>query len=186
MAKLNPIETARLRLDPWTLEDEVDFGFIASDPEVRRWRQSDETHGLNEEKFESWLEEIDGLPLGLGRWAIRDEIGNVIGDVALKPYAEDHQQVEIQCSVRSEFCGHGFATEAMSAILRYGTELMGLPEVIALTDLEDSRSIHLARKLGFKPGSVVNHGQRSSRIYAYVVPEPPDPWEPVATESPFP
>jgi ribosomal-protein-alanine N-acetyltransferase len=49
-----------------------------------------------------------------------------------------------------EFEGKGFGTESSKALLTYGREQLGFDRVLAITTLDNSPSIKLLQKLGFK------------------------------------
>jgi RimJ/RimL family protein N-acetyltransferase len=44
--------------------------------------------------------------------------------------------------------GHGYATEAATAWLGYGFDVLGLPRVISVTDEPNARSLAVMKRLG--------------------------------------
>lgn len=48
--------------------------------------------------------------------------------------------------------GHGYATEAALAALRYGFDTLGLPEILAITTVTNVRSQAVMRRIGMTTG----------------------------------
>jgi len=188
MSKLNPIETARLSLEPWRLADRDEFDTIRTHPTVCLGGLSAGVGvGVGSNiTLDHWLKEAEGLPPGLGAWAIRDGARAVVGEVALRPCVWDRAYVEIRCGILGDCSEHGFAREAMGAILRYGTGLVGLSEILALVTAEDRRSVQLVKELGFHLAPALASGQASGQVYTYQASESLDVWEPIGMEPPFP
>ena len=53
--------------------------------------------------------------------------------------------------------GKGFAFEAAEATLRYGMNDLGIPRIVAITDVENGRSTHLLNKLGLHLQGTIMH-----------------------------
>ncbi len=86
---------------------------------------------------------------GFGLWLVETKMGATpIGICGLikRPGLED---VDLGFAYREEFQGQGFARESASAALRYAREVVGLKRIVALTALDNERSIRLLEKLGF-------------------------------------
>ena len=58
-------------------------------------------------------------------------------------------EVDLGFAYREEFQGRGFGREAAVATLAYAKEVVGLKRIVALTALDNERSIRLLEKLGF-------------------------------------
>jgi RimJ/RimL family protein N-acetyltransferase len=92
----------------------------------------------------------------LGVWAVeRRADGTVLGTVLLlaMPNAE-HGEVEIGWHLHTDSWGRGYATEAARAVLGHAFGA-GLPEVLAVTHLDNGPSQAVARKLGMTDEGVV-------------------------------
>ena len=149
MAKLNFIETTRLRLYPWVFGDKDEFAAFHAGPTVGLRRQSAGAGDGRNTLLEHWLKEVETLPSGLGGWVIRDDTGRMLGEVLLKPWAREPEYVELQCRIREDADGHGYIGEAVRAILRYGTDLVGLTQILVLVGSNDRPSLQLVAELGF-------------------------------------
>ena len=49
-----------------------------------------------------------------------------------------------------EFCGHGYAVEAATAVLAHARATLGLGRILAITDPANQASMRLLEKLGFR------------------------------------
>jgi RimJ/RimL family protein N-acetyltransferase len=106
--------------------------------------------------IERWRSISDSNPV-LGRWAMTLRNGEKVGTVLLKmaplsseqvpaPLSGDH---EIGWHLHPEHRGHGYATEAASAVLRRAFA-GGVADVIALVHPENERSKQVAARLGME------------------------------------
>ena len=131
-----PPDTERLRLSPWQPDDAEAAVATYGDERVSHWLLPGMKHvnGVDSMRslLEAWAAETERLTPPAGRWAItlRDG-GDVVGGVA-----PDHQ-------------GHGYATEAAAAVLRWGLE-NGADEVFAVSRPSNHATEAVARKLGME------------------------------------
>ncbi len=125
------IQTGRLVLSPVGWADLSDVTALKGDPRafavmlggVRTPVQSAE---------ELALEMQDWARLGYGIWTIRDaRTGAFIGITGLQNRA-DGRGVGLRFALRPEVQGHGYASEAAGAALRFGHERAGLARVVAV------------------------------------------------------
>jgi RimJ/RimL family protein N-acetyltransferase len=95
---------------------------------------------------------LDGHPEHpeLGLWAtIHKPSGRFIGRCGLLPWTiDDRQEVEVAYLLAREFWGRGLATEAASAIVRYGFGRLALSRLICLIDPANQASIGVAERIG--------------------------------------
>lgn len=150
----DPIRTDRLLLRPWRHDDADRLLDIMSRVEVTQWlgfgepyimRDLDEAHA----RIDRYAERSAHPPLRY--WAVEVvETGQVAGSVLLLtlPNAE-HGEVEIGWNLHPDCWGKGYATEAATALMAFGFEA-GLPEIFAVTDLENAPSQNVCRKLGMR------------------------------------
>ena len=142
------LETARLHLRPLTMEDlNVHHEIVGSDPQVT-WNGKaltlDESRASLERKIQHWEEH------GFGMWAIVDkQKGNLLGHAGLQRL-EDTDQVEIGYYLGRPAWGKGVATEAGAASLRFGFEVLKLPQIAAVVRPENSASQNVLTKLGLQ------------------------------------
>jgi RimJ/RimL family protein N-acetyltransferase len=150
------ISTRRLLLRRWCEADREPFAEMNADPEVMEYfpavltrRQSDDLI----EKIEAGFEVH-----GFGLWALELKGGGeMIGFVGLAvPEFEAHfaPAVEVGWRLARSAWGHGYATEAARAALRFGFEDTGLTEVVSFTSTGNARSRAVMERLGMTHDSV--------------------------------
>jgi RimJ/RimL family protein N-acetyltransferase len=140
------LRTARLVLRRWCDTDRAAFHALNSDPAVMatigpvmRRSESDAFMNRIEQHFDDhgyslWCVELDGGPIGFTG--------------LYHPWWRDG--VEIGWRLRSEYWGHGYATEAARETLRFGFEVAGLAEVISFTAVSNSRSQRVMERIGLR------------------------------------
>lgn len=114
---------------------------------------------------------------GLGIWLTCErESGEPIG-VHLLNNLRGESMIQVGYLLYPEFWGRGYATEMAAAALRYGFTEAGLPQIVAITYLENRNSQHVLQKVGMQ-----RQGERSfphpayeGRSYAWFVAER-EPW----------
>jgi RimJ/RimL family protein N-acetyltransferase len=156
------LQTARLRLRGWRVQDLAPLAAINADPEVMRHlggpierRQSDM---IVARFLEKWREEPR-----FGWWALeRAEDGAFLGFVGLgRPDFEEPPApcVEIGWRLARGAWGQGFAAEAARACLRHGFRTVGLGEILAFTTPMNGPSRRLIERLGMQrdPGADFDH-----------------------------
>lgn len=95
------------------------------------------------------------IELGIGRWAvIEKESQFFIGWAGLKLNTEpanDHvDYYDLGYRFIPEFWGKGFATEASAAIKKYGFEIMNLPVIYGLAEINNLASRKVLEKTGMQ------------------------------------
>ena len=143
------LETDRLLLRPFTLEDMSSLDSIFMDPKVMAYSDGIKTKA----QIEFWLgEALHRLyPVGLGPLAVvRKEDHNFLGycGLFLMPDLGEYDELEIGFRLGTAAWGKGFATEAALAIKRYAISTLGANRLICLIDPGNLGSIRVAEKLG--------------------------------------
>jgi len=142
------IETARLHLRPFTSADLDHLHRLWTDPDVRRYLFDGEIipRGRVAEEIAGSLERFKTK--GCGLWSAfpkgeRDLIG-------FCGYRFFHQPPELQLlyGFAPTHWGHGLATEAARAMIRYGFEKLALTSVIASADAVNTSSLRVMEKAG--------------------------------------
>lgn len=143
------LQTDRLILREWTIDDFEDFAAMSADAEVMRFLAAD-SKPLS--RFASW----QALTAIVGHWALRGfgmfavterETGRFVGRVGpLQP--EGWPDFEIGWTLRSEYWGRGYATEAARRCIAYAFEELGRSHLVSLISPENTRSIKVAERLG--------------------------------------
>ena len=151
-----PITTARLRLRPLTHADADALLSYRSDPEVCRFLpfepMSPATIAGRIDGMWSHTTlgaEGDALTLGIERAAD----GRLVGDVVLFFRSAEHRTGEIGYVLHPEAVGHGYVTEACTAVLDLAFDPDGglaLRRVTALMDSLNTASARVVGRLGFR------------------------------------
>jgi RimJ/RimL family protein N-acetyltransferase len=146
------IKTDRLIVRPWRLDDADRFFDIYRRQEVTRWIGAEPMQDRREaiELIERILAQLDETDSRFGSWAVVDRSSGVpVGGVGLKPLPDGEGEVEIAWNLHPDSWGHGFASEAAGALLARGLA-DGLPEVWAVTYLDNHRSAAVCRRIGMQ------------------------------------
>ena len=144
------LETNRLIIRPWTIEDAEILFEICRDDEVMKYIGTGNAYKtLDEaEKFLNWAVNYQ-TENGFCRWAVLEKSSREI--VGSCGFARPHetQEIELGYLFARKHWGKGFATEAAGACKNYGFEKLKFREIIALTDLENTASQKVLEKIGF-------------------------------------
>ena len=90
-------------------------------------------------------------------WAITlSSADNVIGTVCLFNFSENFSKAEIGYELLPDFQGKGLIQEAISAVIHFGFQQVGLQAIEAYTRFENQRSTSVLEKLHFKRDSAAN------------------------------
>jgi len=156
------LETPRLIIRQFRASDLDSFVAYRSDPEVYRY-QGWKTPYLREDGMEfidraklaipgtpgEWLQlAIERRPLALGERAEGE--GMIIGDIAFHITRSNPRQAYLGYTLARSAWGQGYASEAVRKILDYLFRVLDLHRVIADCDVDNSASIRLLERLGFR------------------------------------
>jgi ribosomal-protein-alanine N-acetyltransferase len=144
------IETERLRLRQYALEDVDEQLRIISEPEFLRhmgpnFRPTRDKVLVGFGRIaEHWLR------LGYGQWAMELKAsGRLVGYCGLR-HLVPTDEVELLYGADRAYWGRGLVTEAARASLRYGFGRVGLARVMAVTDKENLGSRRVMEKCGMR------------------------------------
>jgi ribosomal-protein-alanine N-acetyltransferase len=145
------LETVRLRIRPWTLDDAEAAFAIYGDPEVARYLGSPNGPDKSVEESRSILERVIARYAqtpGMGFWAVVEKAtGDVIGGAILAPLQGD-LGIEVGYHLGRRFWGQGYATEIARGCLRYGFEQLRLDRIIAIVFPANLASRRVLEKAG--------------------------------------
>jgi len=144
------IDTGRLILRRFTLDDLLAFYELCSRPEIIRYAQSTPLASLEEARaFMQAAPFHDYATYGYGRFAcVWKESGDVIGFSGVK-YVPEIGDTELGYRFLPEFWGMGLATEAGRASIEFARSDLGLGRLVAMVHPENVASANVLTKLGF-------------------------------------
>jgi ribosomal-protein-alanine N-acetyltransferase len=144
---LPTIQTARLTLRPWTVDDIDELHTLWTQPEVRRYLWDD--HVITREQAEETVREFTGAEEneGLGGWVMLDSNAAIVGFVGL---IRRNKDPELLYGLAPHAWGHGFATEASRAVLAYAFDVLGVERITANTDTPNTASVRVLERLGMR------------------------------------
>ncbi|WP_195782707.1 GNAT family N-acetyltransferase [Priestia megaterium] len=101
------------------------------------------------------------------RWGIeRLDTGELIGTVGFNQWNQKHKRAEIGYELHPQHWGHGYASEAASAVMTYGFDTLQLVRIGAVVFLENKASQHVLEKLGFqKEGVLKNYMYQNGKAH---------------------
>jgi RimJ/RimL family protein N-acetyltransferase len=144
------LESERLRLRRFSLNDLPSFLSYRSDPEVARYQG---WGGMNEAQARAFIEAQRLQPVArAGEWLQialeRRADGQHIGDVAMKTDGEG--QAEFGYTLARAFQVQGYMTEAARRLLGFLFAELGLHRVSARADVRNTPSQRVLERLGFR------------------------------------
>jgi RimJ/RimL family protein N-acetyltransferase len=155
-----PITTERLIMRRFTMADAPALSHYRSQPDVAHFQFWEAPYSLAQaEQMISELPQVDIPPAGEWQQIAlqRHSDGAVIGDFAIGTQAANPQLVEIGYTLAREHQGHGYAREALCALLP-ALFANGIHRVHALIDHRNARSARLVSSVGFRhEGRMIEH-----------------------------
>jgi RimJ/RimL family protein N-acetyltransferase len=177
------IETPRLRLRQWAIDDWKLLHRAYGDPEVARWIGTDPSSP-------EWTAYAVGRMtnhwdlMGFGSWALEElDSGEFVGRAGLSfqadwPVGDD--KVEVGWTLVRAFWGRGYATEAALASLSFGFGTLELPRIISLTTPDNVRSRAVMERCGMR--EVATATWRGHEHVSYAIDRPQ--WPPAHVRAP--
>ena len=163
-----PIETERLILRQFVLDDAAAFQRLNADPLVRRYTYDSPMETLDDARrvlTEAPL--ADYAKHGYGRVAcVLKDTGELIGFSGLK-YLSDIGETDIGYRFLRAHWGKGYATESARPMMDYGRNVLRLERIIGLVDPDNAGSVHVLEKLGLKYESTVFYADIGKDMHLY-------------------
>jgi RimJ/RimL family protein N-acetyltransferase len=142
------LETERLTLRTWSLDDFEAHAAMSMEPEVCRYL----TGGQPPSRFGAW----QSFAAHVGHWQLRGfghfavierATGGFVGRVG-PWHPEGWLDFEIGWTLRTAYWGRGYATEAAKRCIEYAFTELKRPHLISLIHPENVRSIRVAERIG--------------------------------------
>lgn len=172
------IETDRLRLRPFTLEDLAALCEMRVKEEVARYlgTTARQTPEFVAERLRQYLECYRRYNFGVAAVEEKSGAGGLIGWSGLQPLefgwennypaAGADTEIEVGYGFDAPHWGKGYATEAGAAWLRYGFEHARLERIVAVASPENRSSWRVMEKLGMKYETTEEHYGSPCVFYA--------------------
>jgi len=145
------LNTSRLILRCPSLKDASDYHRILSSPDVSRF--SDIPHNPTKkrsERFVSWMSKLYTRGTGVG-WIVQlRHAGNTIGSVRINRIEKKASCGVIGYELHPDFWNTGYTTEALSAVVEHGHDVLGLNRLEAWTTVGNEASEKVLLKNGFQ------------------------------------
>ncbi|MGA8279132.1 MAG: GNAT family N-acetyltransferase [Rhodanobacteraceae bacterium] len=162
------IETNRLILRKFTLDDVEGYFRLNSNPGVVRYTGDDPFSSLEDARqtlLKAPLRDYDIH--GYGRLAcVKKSSGKLIGFAGLK-YLSEMDEVDLGYRFLTEYWGKGYATESSVAVMDYGRNVLGLGRIIGIVQPGNVASAKVLLKLGMLYERKVKYGSEESEHDLY-------------------
>ncbi|NIK67817.1 GNAT family N-acetyltransferase [Paenibacillus sp. BK720] len=150
------LETDRLHLREITGGDIADIFACFSNKQVTRYYGQEALERMDQAQalidyFAAGYAEKRGI-----RWGIeRKGTMGLIGTIGFHLWSPKHRRAEIGYELLPESWRNGYASEAISAVLRYGFRELGLNRIGAVVFTDNVASSRLLAKLGFQQEGIL-------------------------------
>lgn len=143
------LQTERLLLRPFIIEDAQDFYDLNADPEVTKY--TGDGAFANIKAAENFIRNYHPYTTeGMGRWAVLSKSdGAYLGWCGLR-YVPELKEVDLGYRFFKKYWGQGYATESSQACLGYGFKILHLNKIVARAMEENIGSIRVMEKLGMR------------------------------------
>jgi RimJ/RimL family protein N-acetyltransferase len=150
--RIPEVSTNRLLLRGWRDADRAPFAVMNADPAVMEHFPAPLDRGTSDALVDRFLQHWAEHRFGI--WAVeRRSDAQFVGFVGMyRPSFEAHftPAVEVGWRLAHEAWGHGYATEAGEAALRFGFEEAGLDEIVSFTVPANARSRRVMERIGMR------------------------------------
>jgi aminoglycoside 6'-N-acetyltransferase len=146
---LLPISTDRLTLRAFTVADAGRLAAYRSDPDVARYQSWTVPFSVGlAERLIAGQEHLRAPAAGEWLQIAVDHRGTLVGDVAVH-LSEDGQTATVGCTLAADQQGHGWAREAVAALVNALFAEADVQRIEARIDPRNDASIRLFQHLGF-------------------------------------
>lgn len=147
------LETARLRLRPFTLNDIDALVDLDSDPEVMRYLNGGIPTSrtvVEQEILPRFLRSYEhGNGFGVFA-AIETATGAFLGWFGFQPHDADNSEIELGYRLKRAAWGKGYATEGARTLIRRGFAELGVRRVVATTYQDNLPSRRVMERIGLR------------------------------------
>jgi RimJ/RimL family protein N-acetyltransferase len=156
------VATERLELRRFVVDDLEWLVELYRDPDVMQHVGGPQDRPAVEELLHvRMLDYYDQHP-GLGTWVTVDRSTGVPIGFHLLNHIQGETLIQVGYFLFKSAWGHGYATEMALRLVRYGFVDLGLPQIVAMTGLDNVVSQRVLLKIGLR-----RHGERAFQHPAY-------------------
>ncbi|QCR31240.1 GNAT family N-acetyltransferase [Lysinibacillus sp. SGAir0095] len=150
------LETERLNLREITKEDTEGIFACFSNENVTRYYGEETLHHLGQaEKFVDFFSKNFEAKRGI-RWGMEIKgTKGIVGTIGFNAWSSKHKRAEIGYEIHPDYWRKGYTSEALSKVLSYGFDVLGLKRIGAVVFIENEASNKLLTKIGFKKEGVL-------------------------------
>lgn len=142
--------TDRLSLRRFTWADLEWLVALNSDPRVMEFLGGVKERGTVEHVLRGRILDYYDQHPGLGIWAtIERTTGRHVGFHVLN-HIQGEKDIQVGYALVADAWGKGYATEMCRRVLRYGFTTLQLPQIVAITNLDNHASQHVLLKSGLR------------------------------------
>jgi ribosomal-protein-alanine N-acetyltransferase len=148
------LKTERLTLRQLACSDDNEIFALRSDDNVNKYLDRKPSQSIEDAKnfiqtINENIQRNDSI-----YWAITlNDTDKLIGTICLFDFSNDHLKAEIGYELLPDFQGKGLMQEAVSKVIDFGTQHIGLYSIEAYTHSQNKSSTRLLEKLNFKKHS---------------------------------
>lgn len=168
------IETERLVLRQFSLEDASDLQRICNEPYILKWMPDWETSvdqirgwiGWVNRRYSSSTKEDARIMLAV----TLKEDGKLIGMVGIGNKKEVDNEIEIAYFISREFSSKGYISEAAKAMAGWALNTLKLDYLIAIVEPDNLPSQRVVEKCGFirlETRMILNSGENEEKPFYY-------------------
>lgn len=146
------IETARILLRPFCIEDIERFSEICANPNVMRYIGDGKSvsRDVIAEKIPEWIELYEKQKYGLMALVMKDS-DELIGFCGfIHQTVDEAEYIELGYRLDEAYWGKGIATEAAVAVRDYAFNVLEIPMLISIINHKNDASKRVAKKVGMK------------------------------------
>ena len=145
------IETKKLFLVSFTIQDAREFFKIRSDSRITKYFDKDNHKTIKES--ETMIQRIiESFKNKTGiNWIIREKASfEVVGYIGFWRVIRENNRAEIGYALKPEYWGKGYMHEALFKIIEFGFIKLGLHSIMGNVNPQNKNSIKVLKKFGFK------------------------------------
>ncbi len=150
------VETERLLLREWNAEDAEAVAHIYLNPQVMEFIPGGVWNRERTARAIARMRELN-LERGYGFYpVVVKSLGKIIGHCGLG-LLEQTPEIEVAYLLDVPYWGHGYACEAVRAIISHGFSRFNISRILAVAFPQNLRSIGVMRSVGMTPIGVAHH-----------------------------